>query len=403
MPGPAAENPFFYIASKAGGGRSCGVRQARSPRALSDSLRREKKILLKSQRLPAFLASESKMTLKDHAEMNTQLAQLVSRGVPLVEALDVTAQTVHPRAKGKVSFIRQKVASGSSFADACRAAGGFDTVTTAVYRAAERTGDLAGACEQLARSARRRLAISGKAGTLMLYPAIVATIGTVVAAGMLMFIVPRIGEALTEFAAQSGTELPWYTTLMMSLGLWLREFWWIVLLALLGLVVLGLIARREVASVIGVLSRKSPVMGDLVLAQESARFFGVMAAMTRAGVPLADALAVGVRALNHPQLRKQLDTVQHKLVAGGVLIRLIEHVEAFPLATRRLLIAADKAGDLESAFDALADDMQDLVEKRSERLLATLEPLLLVLLFLVIGSLVLSIMIPMIRASAQSF
>jgi type II secretory pathway component PulF len=89
------------------------------------------------------------------------------------------------------------------------------------------------------------------------------------------------------------------------------------------------------------------------------------------------------------------------MIEGGVLRILIEGVDALPLPTRRLLIAAERAGDLESAFETLADDMAVELDRRSTRLLAALEPLLIVLMFLVIGTLVLAIMIPLIKSTSQ--
>jgi type II secretory pathway component PulF len=137
------------------------------------------------------------------------------------------------------------------------------------------------------------------------------------------------------------------------------------------------------------------------MTQESARFFTVMAAMTRGGVTLADALGVASGAISHPLLRKQLTTLRTKLIEGGVLRMLIEGVDALPLPTRRLLIAAERSGDLETAFETLADDMAVELDRRSTRLLAALEPVLIVIMFLVIGTLVLSIMIPLIRSTSQ--
>jgi general secretion pathway protein F len=145
-----------------------------------------------------------------------------------------------------------------------------------------------------------------------------------------------------------------------------------------------------------------PIFREVVLAQESARFFTVMAAMTRSGVVLADALGVAVSALGHPMLKKQLSTLRTRLIEGGVLRSLINDVDALPISTRRLLIAAERAGDLESAFETLADDMTQELDRRSSRLLAALEPLIIVAMFAVIGSMVLAIMVPMIQAAASS-
>lgn len=333
------------------------------------------------------------MSLKDQAELNTQLAQLLTRGVPLVEALDVTSTAVASANRAVVIRMRDMVASGSSFADACQAAGVFDRVSIAVYRAAERTGDLGGAAKQLAGTARRTLQVRGKAGTLMLYPAIVMSISGAVILLVLTVIVPQIAKAFEG----SGMQLPWFTKLIVAAGITLRDNAFFVFILVLGLITAAVFARKFIGAGLARLSRTVPYLRDVVLAQESARFFTVMASMTSSGVVLADALGVGINAISHPLLRRQLQTMQTKLIEGGILRQLIDGVTVLPMATRRLLIAAERSGDLTNVFETLAGDMADEVDRRSARLLAILEPMLIVLMFLVIGGLLLSLLLPMIK------
>jgi general secretion pathway protein F len=388
---------FAYLAVRPSGGRKFGLRQARSIPALAESLRMENHLLLRYWRLPAWAAKESQLTLKDHAALNDQIGQLLSRGVPLVEALEVTASCVRPAARVRILRMRELVSSGSSFADACRAVGGFDNVTIAVYRGAERTGDLAGASKQLAETARRRLRVSGKAATLMIYPAIVLSISTVVSLLMLTIIVPMINEGLSR----AEIKLPAYSQVVMHLGLWMRGHVTLLAIMAAGVAALLLIGHVAVAELVRRFMRRAPLLRDVVVAQELARFFSVMAAMTRTGVPISDALAVANQAVGHPILRRQLERLRTRLVEGGLLRNLIEEITQFPLATRRLLVAAERAGDMESVFGTLAGDMADEVDRRSTRLLAVLEPALIVMMFLIIGSLLISILLPMLTLSSR--
>ncbi|HHN78723.1 MAG TPA: type II secretion system F family protein [Phycisphaerales bacterium] len=393
----AAPRSFVFLAAKPGGGRSLGVKHARSERALAEILRRERLVLLRTWKLPGWISTEAPLKNKDMLALNEQLAQLLARGVPLVEALEVAESVVRPQQRPRVERMREAVAAGSSFADACRAAGGFDVVTIAVYRAAERTGDLAGAASQLAATARRQIRIAGKALTLLLYPLIVLSIGIIAGTFLLTTIVPTIGASL----ADAGAKIPVYTQVVMAVGLFLRSNWLFVLFGVALLGILAMLGRATLVRLLGRLARSTPILKDVILTSESARFFTVMAALSRSGVPLADALGVATNAINHPTLRKQLERLRVRLVEGGVLPRLVDGVEALPVATRRLLIAADRSGDIDSAFETLADDMSDRLEIVTQRLMAALEPLLIVLLFVMIGSLVLSIMIPMITMSTQ--
>lgn len=390
---------FLYLAATPRGSRSLGLRRARSPRALAEALRRDKLVVLRSYPVPAWLAPEQSMSPTDQAALNEQLAQLVSRGVPLVEALEVAATVVKPAQRTRVDRMRERVAAGASFADAAATAGGFDRVTVSVYRAAERTGDLVDAAAQLARTIRRRLAVQGKAITLLIYPAIVSTVGIGAGVLMLTVIVPRIGSSLED----AGIDLPIYTRFVIALGRFMTENALPLLGALAGLVIAAVVLKGPIAAAIGRLARKLPLVGEVLLTQELARFFSVMAAMAKSGVALADALAVAVNAIGHPTLRKELDQLRLRLVEGGVLRTLIGRMETLPQATRTLLVAADRAGDLDSAFEELAQDMADRLDTLTARLLAALEPLLIILLFVFIGALLMSIMIPLLTLTSQQF
>jgi type IV pilus assembly protein PilC len=320
-------------------------------------------------------------------------------GVPLVEALEVTSSSVSPTVRPRVDRMRELVASGASFSDACQAMESFDPVTIAVYRAAERTGDLAGAAKQLSITVRRQLAITGKAVTLLIYPAIVLSISLAVSLLMISVIVPKIASAL---ASNPNAELPAITVFLWKTGDFIRENVLVLFLGALATAVGAFLIRTTLIGLLLGVLRRMPLVKGLVLAQETTRFFTVMAAMSRSGVTLADALGVAVGAVNHPELRGQLVRLRTRLVEGGILKNLIQDVEAFPITTRRLMIAAERSGDLQSAFDTLAQDMVEEVDRRSSRLLAALEPILILIMFLMIGSLLLSVMIPLMKIASSA-
>lgn len=390
---------FFFVAAKAGGGRALGFRQAMSERALADVLRRERLLLLRSYRMPkwATVGEQGALKLRDRAELNEQLHQLLTRGVPLVEALEVVANSVRPAARPTIEKMRELVAAGSSFADACQKTGAFDLVTVAVYRAAERTGDLSGPAKQLAVNCRRQLAVQSKAATLLIYPVVVLTMSLAIALFMLTTVVPQIGQSLRSM----GGELPWYTELVVGLGQAITANW-LVMIILVGVLAVLLVVGRAPALRFGRRSmRQVPLLRDVVLAQESARFFSVMAAMTRSGVPLADALGVANGAVGVPKLRRELEHLRTRLIEGGVLRSLIENVTMLPLGTRKLLIAAERAGDLETAFENLAADMTDEVDRRASRLLTVLEPALIIMMFAIIAPLVFALLVPLITMAGR--
>jgi type II secretory pathway component PulF len=397
-PAAAQPRPYLALAVKPGGKRTVQVRSATSPANLASTLRKEKLTVLRSVALPkALAAGDKKLGLKDHAILNDQLHQLVSRGVPLVEALEVVGNTVTNLAKPVVRQMRDMVSSGTSLAEAAQKTGQFDAVTIAVYRAAERSGDLSGAAKQLAISARRTLQVTQKAQSLLIYPVVLAIVAVVVSATLLILVLPNLGETLL----QNGIAVPGYTKVLLALGTWMRDHLIIVIALAIGTGVAIFSARKALWVWLISLGQKLPFARDVMLASESARFFAVMSAMSKAGVPLADGLATANQVISHPVLRKQLDRLRERLISGGVLRNLIEDVDALPLATRRLLLAAERSGDMDTAFSSLAGDLTDEVERQATRLLAVLQPVLIILMTVVIGALLLAILVPVLSAAGS--
>lgn len=393
----ASAGSFLYLANKPGGGRTVGIRRARSERALAEQLRRDRQVLRRTWKLPVSPGGNGYFNLKDQEALNTQLAQLLSRGVPLVDALEVAATVVGAKSAERVLRMRDAVASGSSFAEACQIVGAFDEVAIAVYRAGERTGDLAGSSGQLGENARRVRLVAGKAVTMLIYPIIVLSIAAAAVLVLLTIVVPMIGNAMIS----AGVDLPGFTKVVLGLGMFIRSNAIILAAVLAALIVVGIAARAGVAAVLMGVVRRLPGVKAVIKHQELARFFSVMGAMTRSGIPLADALAVSTKAIGDKDMARDLTRLRSRLVEGGVFRTLVEKVESLPQATRRLLIAADQGGELDSAFNSLAEDHANEVDTRTGRLMAVLEPLLIVVLFLVIGTVIISVMLPMLSVTSQ--
>lgn len=394
---------YFYVASTHAGRKRYGMVEGKDQRHAFESLRRQRLVPLRAYALPTWVSAtrSGEPTLKDQAEVHMQLSQLIGRGVPLVEALDVVRTSVSPSTVPRVTRLRELVSQGTSFADACKSTKLFDDITVAVYRAAERSGDLAGAAKQLSTTTRRQLAISGKVVTLLIYPSIVGTLTFGAVLFLLMYVTPRVGQVLTQQAVSQGTQLPLFSRIVFGLGGWMGGNWLLVLISIGVLVAAAIVLRKSLIKLLMHLARNLPGLKEVTLAQESARFFTVMGAMTRSGVTLSDALASASSVISHPQLRSQLVNLRAKLVDGGQLRPLLEGVTALPVSTRRLLVAAERSGDLDSAFEVLSQDMVEELARRSDRMLAALEPVLIVLMALTIGSIVLAIMIPLMSMASN--
>jgi general secretion pathway protein F len=400
----ATTSTYFYSAMKLTGGKARGIRAARDEAVLSEDLRKAGLLLLRARKLPDVFSgvasggSRGNLPLADEAALNNQLHVLLSRGVPLVEALEVGADVVSDRSAERVQKLRELVAGGTSFARACRDIGGFDEVAISVYKAAERTGDLAGAAGRLAQAAERRLAIRGKATTVMIYPAIVTLVSIGLLFALLVFVVPSMAESVRAAGdANTAANLPWISVLVFGLGEWLAGNLLQFMMGAVVVIAILIVLRKAVIRGLLAVSAGIPAIAAMLMAAELTRFFSVLAAMTKSGVPLAEALETSTGSISEPKLRGQLEQTRKSLVEGGTLRSLIEKIDALPLATRKLLIAAERSGDLDQAFDSLSVNMADELETRSSRLLALMEPAVILAMFAVLGPMVVAIALPMIK------
>ncbi len=397
MTSAAVTTPFVFLAVKPTGGRTLGMRYASTQSELATTLSQRNLLLLRSWRMPSWTARVDRLSLKDQAALNEQLGALVDRGVPLVEALEVAQTVVSKKSAPTIAKLRDSVSSGDSFADACRKSGAFDEVVSTVYRSAERAGQLGESARRLAESAKRRLLIASKVATMMIYPAVVFSVAVIVTLIVLTAVVPRVAETLENAAGG----LPWYTQVVLAVSMALKNNTMTIALAVGSVLIIAILLRSTAMQILSAVLRRAPLFSTVMLTSESARFFSVMAAMTRTGVPLAEALSVSTGVVTHPKLRHQLEELGRGLVAGGVLSTLFEQIDALPLATRRLLIAADRSGDLDEVFDALAEDMAARVDTQTQRAVGLLEPMLIVAVFLVIGSVLISVMLPLMTLGAR--
>lgn len=403
MSSASSQSTYFYQAMNDAGAKKMGFKAASDEASLAQTLTGERLYLTSAWRVPftssAAAAADKvkRVPLKDEVAINTQMHSLLDRGVPLVEVLEVAASVVSNPTKPKVLKLRELVSAGASFADACDQVGGFDPVASAVYRAAERTGDLGSAAGRLAEAAQRRLAMLGKTITVMIYPAVILIVATLILFGLLTFLVPNIADQIEAM----GSTPPWYSQVIFSVGRWMNSNLLALAIIVGGLGAIMVVLRSQVLNMLAGVARKIGAVATLLRSIELTRLFAVLGAMTRSGVPLAEALAYSTRVISDPLLRGQLEKLQQSLVDGGVLRKLLEEVTALPLPTRKLLIAAERGGDLDSAFDGLSQDMANDVEERSSRLLALLEPLIIVGMFLLIGPLVIAIAIPMMTVTPQ--
>lgn len=326
-----------------------------------------------------------------------QLSGLVGSGLPLERALTALSEEAEdPRQRELVAHLRSEVNGGSTFARALASAPReFDEVYRGVVAAGEQSGALGGVLERLADDLEGRQELKGKLIGATLYPAIVSLIAVVIVVFLVTYVVPQVA---TVFAS-SKRALPTLTIAMLGISAFLRNWGWLVLLAIVGgLGVLLLMLRNEVF-------RQSfdagwlnlPLIGKLSRGYNAARFAGTLAMLAGAGVPILKALQAAAETLSNRAMRADAMEALVQVREGAPLASALAGKKRFPGILAMFSRLGEQTGQLPLMLDRAARQLGTEVQRRALQMATILEPLLIVAMGGVVMLIVLAVLLPIIQ------
>ena len=264
-----------------------------------------------------------------------------------------------------------------------------------VVAAGEQSGALGGVLERLADDLEGRQELKGKLIGATLYPAIVSLIAVVIVVFLVTYVVPQVA---TVFAS-SKRALPTLTIAMLGISAFLRNWGWLVLLAIVGgLGVLLLMLRNEVF-------RQSfdagwlnlPLIGKLSRGYNAARFAGTLAMLAGAGVPILKALQAAAETLSNRAMRADAMEALVQVREGAPLASALAGKKRFPGILAMFSRLGEQTGQLPLMLDRAARQLGTEVQRRALQMATILEPLLIVAMGGVVMLIVLAVLLPIIQ------
>jgi len=327
-------------------------------------------------------------------QFTRQLATLLRAGQPLDRALGLLLELPEdPAGKRVVSDVRDAVRGGAALSAALeRQHGLFSPLYLSMVRAGEAGGHLGEALERLADYLERSRQLRGRIINALIYPVILLT----VVGGALLFL---MGYVVPEFAAMYASldaELGWSTRLVLGLGEWVRDGWWLLLGGLL--VALWVLERRLRTPAFrvrwdGWLLRQR-LVGPLLARLETARLARTMGTLLRSGVPLLGALGIARAVLGNRVLLADVEAAGEAVRNGSGLSAALAEGGRFP----RLMVQMVQVGEESGALDAMLLNIAETFEYETgqilDRMLAALVPVMTVILALVVGVVILAVLVP---------
>lgn len=335
-------------------------------------------------------------SVREKAIFANKLSALVDSGIPIVRSLDLLAkQQKSSLFQRALKAISRDVNEGSSLGAAMRQwPKVFDRLSLAMVEAGEAGGVLDETLKRLAILLETNARLRNQIRSALGYPITVLVIAVSVFLGMTIFLIPTFAGVFKDL----GAELPPFTQMMVNLSELLRSSF--SLIAVIILMVLILLFRRHYATEAGrrqvdTLVLILPLFGDLIRKTSTAQFCRTLSSLSRAGVPILISLEIVRDAADNSVISAAIFSARQEVLEGVPISVAMANQRIFPDMATSMLAIGEESGELDVMLSKVADFYEDEVSSTVKALTSMLEPAMIVLVGGIVGSILLSMYMPM--------
>jgi len=336
-----------------------------------------------------------KVTVKDLALFSRQLATLVNAGVSMVRGLGIMCdQCANPRLKIALTEVLDDVQQGTNFSDALRKHPKvFDKLYCAMVQAGETGGVLDDVLARLATLLEDSARLTNQIKSAMTYPIVVSSIALLIFLAMCIFIIPVFDGVFKSL----GGELPAFTQILVNISNFLKsEKILIIPMLFFGI---AFVYKRIYATPAGKLYidgifLKLPLFGDLVVKTAVARFARTFGSLSRAGVPILSSLEITAETAGNLVISNAIDSARNAVREGGQIAPAMEKTQVFPVMALQMVSIGEETGEIDKMLMKVADFYENEVEESVKALTSLMEPLMILVLGGMVGSIIVGMYLP---------
>lgn len=341
-------------------------------------------------------SSKRKITQEDITVFTRQLSTMIKAGLPLMQAFEIVARGHgNPSMTEMLMEIRGEVEQGSSLSRAfSNHPKYFDRFYCNLVAADETGGVLESLLDKLAIYKEKTQAIRKKVKTALTYPVSVIAVAIGLVFVMMIFVLP----AFKEVYANMGAELPALTQTVMDMSDFFVSYGWMVLIAL-GFAIYGFLKLKarsiKIQRRMDAILLRMPIFGDIVRKGTIARWGRTTATLIAAGVPLVDVLDSTAGAAGNLIYEEATREIRTRVIQGLSMTSGMRATELFPNMMLQMSSIGEESGSLDDMLNKAAEFYEDEVDNAVGRLSAMMEPIIIVILGLVIGTLLVAMYLPL--------
>lgn len=338
---------------------------------------------------------KKRVKIRDLSLFCRQFVSLHRAGVTIIESMRMlTEQTENPTLREALQEVSSNVQKGETLASSMRARDDvFPPLLAHMVAAGEASGSLDIAFERMAVQFEQSAKINAMIKKAMVYPIMVLVVAVVVVIVMLTFVVPTFMEMFADMEI----DMPKITLMVVAASEFMQKNWYIVVAIIIAFVVFfryfsktptgkGLIHKALI---------KLPLFGNLTIKSSSAKFARNLSTMLAAGISMPEAVQIVGDTMNNVYYEECMRNARNDVMQGVPLSTPLEKSGLFPPMVYHMVRIGEETGNTEDMLDTLANYYEEEVEMATQSLMSALEPLIIIVLAGVCGTIIGSVMAPM--------
>ncbi|ANJ66896.1 type II secretion system protein F [Halothiobacillus diazotrophicus] len=396
---PDEKTIFVYDAKNKDGKLVKGEMAAHNEMVVRAEVRRLGLTVVRVKKKPKPLFSNSKgIVPRDIAVFARQLATMMTAGLPIVQALDIMAQSAEKVSmKELVTTVKNDVESGQTLANAMdKHRKYFDELFVNLVRAGEDSGSLELVLDRVAVYKEKTESLKGKIKKALFYPIAVVVVAFIVTAILLIFVIPQFKQLFDGF----GATLPAFTLFVIGLSETFQKYWYFIFGGIGVAIFLFTYVKQRSDRFNHFLDRmilKMPIFGPLTEKAAIARFSRTLATMFSAGVPLVEAMPPTAGSTGNAVFKDAVMNMRDIIAAGSPLKVGMQQSKLFPVMVVQMVAIGEETGALDTMLGKVADMYEEEVDNMVDAMSSLMEPMIMAFLGVVVGGLVIAMYLPIFK------
>ena len=327
-----------------------------------------------------------------------QLSTLISAGLPLLRSLrTLSKQEKNPNLRKIMAGLAESVEGGTTFSEALsQHPKAFNKLYVNMVKAGELGGVLEVVLTRLAEFAEKSQRIRGKVTSAMVYPLVVLTIAVGIVTFLMLFIVPKFEAIFKDMLG--GRPLPFITQVIMDLSRFIQGNF-ILIAGAIAVAVVGIrfaLRLPGVSTAVDEYKLKLPLFGDMLTKTSVARFSRTLGTLVSSGVPILQALQITRDTAGNARVSSAIENIHDNVKEGESMVSPMEASQIFPPMVVSMVQVGEETGQLPDMLTKVADVFEEEVDTAVAGLTSLLEPVMIVMLALIVGTIVVALFLPLI-------